>query len=381
MAKINLALALIDYNGGQHFRETLDSISKQDACNDVELSVVVVRCQSSVSEQEIANVLKDCTNKVTVINIDPNPEKAIALCDALSNISACLGDDVEWIWTLEEGNRLASRDTIRKVAATIRESAPSNVHMIHACSADRSFNTGYVHQGKVQDLCNRFGYFEIFGKPAFSIVRSQHFKFAYNHQLSETASAAKTGDIWVTEHTHSQFLFLALALSEVVSIDLKLVDTDEWTSSPIVIGPDDWFKITREIIELAEAAGENTLWSPHFFRYGTLSLWNQLIHQQAICSERLNPSMMATSIEYLHFIDQWNIILRLADYVDDKELTNIIVDVVTNGIRLTLEYLQDDTKDKTALNSFFEEQNQDMGIYPTTMMRPDYLMQCLQKSA
>ena len=115
----------------------------------------------------------------------------------------------------------------------------------------------------------------------------------------------------------------------------------------------EWFKIARELIELGAATGETVKWDAHFFRYGTVSLWSELVRQQGLCAEKFTPDMTNDSIEMLHFIDQWQVILRIADYVDHQDVSNVIYDVVTNGIRLTLDFLQgeDQTTDRIKRSS------------------------------
>ena len=83
----------------------------------------------------------------------------------------------------------------------------------------------------------------------------------------------------------------------------------------------------------------------------------------------------------LHFIDQWQVILRIADYVDHQDVSNVIYDVVTNGIRLTLDFLQGEDQTKDRIMTFFKEQTRKMKTYPTTMYRADHLTQLMQKSA
>ena len=111
----------------------------------------------------------------------------------------------------------------------------------------------------------------------------------------------------------------------------------------------EWFKIAREVIELAAATGVTAKWNPHFFRYGTVSLWSELVRQQGLCAEDFTPEMSSDSIEMLHFIDQWQVILRIADHLDHQEVSDTIYDVVTNGIRLTLDFLQSEDKDTSQI--------------------------------
>ena len=98
--------------------------------------------------------------------------------------------------------------------------------------------------------------------------------------------------------------------------DLKLVDEAsgaEWTTPK---ENSEWFRIARELIELGVATGETVKWDAHFFRYGTASLWSELVRQQGVCAEHFTHEVTSDSTEMLHFIDQWQVILSIADYID-----------------------------------------------------------------
>ncbi len=102
------------------------------------------------------------------------------------------------------------------------------------------------------------------------------------------AAAANDGEIWVSHHTHSQFLFLALSQNDSL-VDLKLVDLDSGADWVTPKTSQEWFKIAREIVEsLAQRQERGTKWNPHFFRYGTVSLWSELVlRQQSLCAQGL----------------------------------------------------------------------------------------------
>ena len=46
----------------------------------------------------------------------------------------------------------------------------------------------------------------------------------------------------------------------------------------------EWFKVAV-FIELGAATGETVKWDAHFFQYGTVSLWSELVRQQGLCAE------------------------------------------------------------------------------------------------
>ena len=53
------------------------------------------------------------------------------------------------------------------------------------------------------------------------------------------------------------------------------------------------------------------------------------------------------------FIDNWQVLLSLADHVANAETSSIIRDVVTNGVKYTLELLHGEEKSLTKLENFF----------------------------
>ena len=378
---IHFALAIIAYGDADGISETLESIALQDLDAGISLSVAVARHHKSITEAAIRDALAGCTENVTIVDIASHDDVNIMRCEALPALAAVTPDQADWVWTLETGHRLYQRDSLQILAKTIRQNAYASVHAVHVCDAARSFNSGYMQHKTADELCQAFGYFEIFGNPSTLIMRPGHYKFAFNSHLADTAAAAHRDEIWVSHHTQSQFMYLALAQTTTLMIDLKLVDLDSGATWATPTENHEWFRIGREVIELAVAAGETTKWNPHFFRYGTVSLWSELVRQQGMCAEAFTPDMSSDSIEMLHFIDQWQVILRIADHLDHKEVSDIIYDVVTNGIRLSLDFLQSEDKDTSRIKLFFEEQTRDIKTYPTTLFNADHLAQLMQKSA
>ena len=378
---IHFALAVIAYGDAEEISETLESIALQDLDAGISLSVAVARHHNSITEASIRDALAGCTENVTIVDIASHDDVNVMRCEALPALAAVTPDQADWVWTLEAGHRLYQRDSLTMLARIIRQNAYSSVHAVHVCDAARSFNSGYIQHKTADELCQAFGYFEIFGNPSTMIMRPGHYKFAFNNHLADTAAAARQDEIWVSHHTQSQFMYLALSQTTILMADLKLVDLDSGAEWATPTENHEWFRIGREVIELAAATGETTKWNPHFFRYGTVSLWSELVRQQGICAEAFTPDMSSDSIEMLHFIDQWQVILRIADHLDHKEVRDVIYDVVTNGIRLTLDFLQSEDKDTSRIKMFFDEQTRDIKTYPKTLFRADHLTQLMQKSA
>ena len=81
------------------------------------------------------------------------------------------------------------------------------------------------------------------------------------------------------------------------------------------------------------------------------------------------------------FIDNWQVLLSLADHVANAETSSIIRDVVTNGVKYTLELLHGEEKSLEKLENFFSAQLANDLVYPSTLLRPDHMMQLMKKSA
>ena len=71
----------------------------------------------------------------------------------------------------------------------------------------------------------------------------------------------------------------------------------------------------------------------------------------------------------------------LDDYLNDEELREIVVTLVASGIRHSIEFIQQETRDKTMLEDFFLEQSEGSQVYPATLVRPDQLMEIMKESA
>ena len=138
-----------------------------------------------------------------------------------------------------------------------------------------------------------------------------------HEQMSKTNVSRRRNDTLL-------ILFLAMSKSKASMIDLKLIDQasgEAWSAPQNSV---EWFKIARELIELGVTVGNNEKWDPHFFRYGTLSLWSELVRQQGVCAEDFTHKVTSDSTEVLHFLDQWQVILSLADYINHDGVRDII---------------------------------------------------------
>ena len=381
MNQIHFGIGVIAYGDTGAVRETVESVALQHLEENTRLTITIARDPECISELEIRELIAECTAEVSFVDIAAHHDTNVMRCEALPVLAEAIPNDANWVWTLEEGDRLCQENSLQLLAAKLRHSAYFDIDAVHVCDANRSFNSGYTERKDIDQFCEAFGYLEIVGKISSLVLRPQHFKFAFNQHLAQTATAAHLNEIWVSHYTHSQFLFLAMSKSKASMIDLKLIDQasgEAWSAPQNSV---EWFKIARELIELGVTVGNNKKWDPHFFRYGTLSLWSELVRQQGVCAEHFTHEVTSDSTEMLHFLDQWQVILSLADYINHDGVRDIIYNVVTDGIRLTLDLLNSEDKSTDGLKAFFKKHGSQIQSYPTTLHHAEHIAQLMQKSA
>ena len=381
MQHSHFGIGIIAYDDPLALSETVESITLQNLGENISLTVVIARNPDCISEVAIRESFAGCTENLSFIDIRAHHDSNVMRCEALPALAEALPNDADWIWTFEAGDRLWQTDSLQLLVEKLHNTEAFDIDAVHLCDATRSFDSGHTERKNIEQLCEKFGYLEIVGKVSSLVLRPQHFKFAFNKHLKQTATAAHQNEIWVSHYTHSQFLFLAMSKSKASTLDLKLIDQatgENWTSPK---SSNAWFNIARELIELAVAIGNNEKWGPHFFRYGTISIWSELVRQQGVCVEQFTEESTNDSTEMLHFLDQWQVILSLADHLDHEGARDVIQNVVTEGVRLTLDFLQSEHKSTDGFEAFFKKQSKQIHTYPKTLHPAEHIPQLMQKSA
>lgn len=380
MSNLRLCIAVTAFGSIEEINDGLESIGAQHIDSSLELNVLVVHHDDSINDVTVGKAINSEQIKFKLIQQEPNDPK-IMRCEALSVIAENLADDIDWVWCLESGHSLYSRNSMSQVASIIREKIHSRVHLIHCSDAERSFDTGYSQIKPVMDLCDEFGYLEILGKQPSFIIRRTQLQYAFGKHLSETANKAVAGKISLSSHTQAQFLYLALSCSDGCLVDLKLINQNQSydRTSPMTVS--EWFNVARELSEVSKALESEKKWAPHFFRSGETNLWCELVMRQGFIAATFNERTDESSAEMTEFIQNWQSLLELAELVDNQEAYDAIYSVVTSGIKLTIDFLKSSDGDNGRLGAFFAEQAGASRIYPATLFRADYLMGLLKQSA
>ena len=385
MSSTTFAFALLAGNDLDKVAHTLETIAAQEVGTDIRKEIVIAHDNANLTEEWVGSALKSHDMSVTLVPVSlegthPHARHA-SMLTALSN---AMPEDVDWVWTLADDASLYSKFSLEQLSTQLQAPAHSDVRFVHACLAQKSYDTGYAQMASVRSLCDSHGYFEILGSPSSLVLTIDAFRLAFGKYLGEIAEQARDGDIRITPFTQCQLLYLALAETSGLLIDSKLVAQERlktFYDNSDISESKQMFMIAGELVELAHTLESDNSWDMHFFRFGQKSIWTELLSYQSRLCASFDSMVKQDDADLIAFIDNWQVLLSLADHVTDTEASSIIRDVVTNGIRYTLELLNGEYNSLKKLENFFTAQLANDLVYPSTLLRPDHMMQLMRKSA
>ena len=385
MSSTTFAFALLAGNDLDKVAHTLETIAAQEVGTDTRKEIVIAHDNANLTEEWVGSALESHDMSVTLVPVSlegthPHARHA-SMLTALSN---AMPEDVDWVWTLADDASLYSKFSLEQLSTQLQAPAHSDVRFVHACLAQKSYDTGYAQMASVRSLCESHGYFEILGSPSSLVLTIDAFRLAFGKYLGEIAEQARDGDIRITPFTQCQLLYLALAETSGLLIDSKLVAQERlktFHDNSDISESKQMFMIAGELVELAHTLESDNSWDMHFFRFGQKSIWTELLSYQSRLCASFDSMVKQDDADLIAFIDNWQVLLSLADHVTDTEASSIIRDVVTNGIRYTLELLNGEHNSLKKLENFFTAQLANDLVYPSTLLRPDHMMQLMRKSA
>ena len=385
MSSTTFAFALLAENDLEKVAHTLKTIESQEVGDNIHKQIVIAHDNADLTEDWISTVLDSSSVRVTLVPLalDGTHPQARRI-SMLTALASALPEDVDWVWTLADNASLYSKFGLEQLITQLAMPTNQDVRFVHGCLATKSYDTGYTQMATVRSLCEAHGYFEILGAPSSLIIAADVFRVAFGKHLAEIAEQARGGDIRVTPFTQCQLLYLALADTPGLLIDSKLIAQDyvkTFDDDSDISESKQMFLIAGELVELAHILETENSWGMHFFRFGQKSIWTELLAYQSRISASFDHTVEQQDAQMIAFIDNWQVLLSLADHVNDKEATSIIRNVVTNGIRYTLELLHGEEDSLKKLENFFAAQLANDLVYPSTLLRPDHMMQLMRKSA
>jgi hypothetical protein len=385
MSSTTFAFALLAGNDLDKVAHTLKTIAAQETGAHINTKIIIAHDDASLTEEWVRTALEGTDMSVLLVPLaleSAHPQARRA--SMLAALATAIPEDVEWVWTLTDDASLYSKFSLEQLTTQLGMPAHKDVRFVHACLAPKSYDTGYTQMASVKSLCESHGYFEILGAPSAMVLTADAFRLAFGKHLAEMAEQARSGDIRITPFTHCQLLYLALADTSGLLIDSKLVAQERGTTfdeDSDISESRQMFMIAGELVELAHILKQDNSWDTHFFRFGQKSIWTELLHYQSRISSLFDHKAEKQDAEVVAFIDNWQVLLTLADHVNDKETASIIRNVVTNGIRYTLELLHGEEDSLKKLENFFASELANDLVYPSTLLRPDHMMQLMRKSA
>ena len=385
MSSTTFAFALLAGDNLDKLAHSLETIASQEVGTEIQKRILIAHDNASLTEEWVSKVLKGHDISVMLIPVsleDAHPQARHA--SLLTAISNAMPEDVDWVWTLADDASLYSKFSLEKLLTQFSAPAHRDVSFAHACLAPKSYDTGYAQMASVRTLCETHGYFEILGTTSSLVLATDVFRLAFGNHLNKMAAEAREGDIRITRFTQCQLLYLALAEMDGLLIDSKLVNQDRMETfdhNSDISESKQIFLIAGELVELAHILETDNSWSMHFFRFGQKSIWTELLSHQSRLSASFDSNIKQDDADLIAFIDNWQVLLSLADHVTDTEAASVIRNIVTNGIRYTLELLHGEEDSLKKLENFFAAQLANDLVYPSTLLRPDHMMQLMRKSA
>ena len=271
---------------------------------------------------------------------------------------------------------------MQQVVSAINQNAIKELKFVHASNSERSFDTGHHEILSVEDLCDKFGFFDILGPFSSLLIERSHFDFAFGPHFENRIFDNEVSNI-VSPATHSAFLFVALNNRNGLLFDKKIiVPQDDFLGlSDENLDAGSVFAAANDLIDMATALEGQKCGRHTFSELYRKSLWSELVYRLGDYFDTLEDDIDISDKEFVDFIELWQVVLSLADYLNDEELREIVVTLVASGIRHSIEFIQQETRDKTMLEDFFLEQSEGSQVYPATLVRPDQLMEIMKESA
>tara|TARA_X000000950_G_scaffold260583_1_gene330109 strand:+ start:209 stop:1363 length:1155 start_codon:yes stop_codon:yes gene_type:complete len=384
MGNTTVAFAILVGEDPEKTAYTLKSVAAQEIDSQTTVKAILVHDDEGITEESVATMLAGAELDVSLQHVslsDSHPQsRQISM---MATAGASIPEDVDWVWTLANDATLYSKNSLQKIVTLLQMPALAHISFVHACLESKSYDTGYSKMSNLEELCNSHGYWEVLGTPSSLVLAAGQFRRCFGKHLADIALQAQSGDIRITPYTHCQLAYLGLAHEEGLVVDSKLVSQDK--SLQLLPGAQgsesaQLFDIAGEAIELAQIA-ELESWAVDFFRYGQRTIWTELLAQQGELVKNLEPGIPEKDTRVIEFIDNWQVILTLGDLVDDGDARMIIRNLVTNGIKYTLELLNGDDRSIEKLEKFFGNLLKEDVIYPSTLLRPDHMMRLMKKSA
>ena len=176
------------------------------------------------------------------------------------------------------------------------------------------------------------------------------------------ASLIKTVKNTDTIWWHAKLLFMALHNQKGAFIDYKLlgdvnlnadlIPADETSSAHTNTS-----RLASDLIELNFAVGDNTLWSPKFFRVGQESIWHTFACEQYKRALDYSEAVAHSRTDHIEMFDaiisNWQLMLTLSECVGNQKVQETLKQLVIDGIRHTM-MLHQEPKLSDAGKRYFE---------------------------
>ena len=374
MSNPQINFGLIGSSGAKSIESALRSICSQNFEGLQSAKVYVAYFDEQIDLATIESIASTAPITIEPLQLSSNTTDAnLDRCIAISAISNAVPNDANWLWLLDDTATLHSKFTLQKISNTLNEHVHSGVHLLHACEALTSLDTGRVEIDQLESMCEEYGFFTILGQLSTLVFRQAHLKFAFGEHFTKIVENASENKTYVSKFTYAQMAFLAMRSSEVAIVDQRLINVAADANTEAKKENDlEAYKLGADLVELS-AALNGQKWSAHFFRYKENSLWVEMFRGQ-LKSLQGNENVWGTEAalhnhDWVKIVENWNHTLSVVDLIEDNHLKNALTDIVTSGVSLTLRCLEDPEENTKKLHDFLFGQTNSTEIYPSTVFQ------------
>jgi hypothetical protein len=268
----------------------------------------------------------------------------------------------DWVWTIVSNHYLYSKNALNFLVDSLSKDECEHAQIATVGFAGKSYDSSIVDVRSLTDLCNAHGFLEMLGNASPLVIRGHAFETAFGNPVNEMASLSKTVKNTDTIWWHAKLLFMALHNQKGAFIDYKLLgdvnlNEDLRPVDKTSSAHTNTSRLASDLIELNFAVGDNTLWSPKFFRVGQESIWHTFACEQYKRALDYSEAVAHSRTDHIEMFDaiisNWQLMLTLSECVGNQKVQETLKQLVIDGIRHTM-MLHQEPKLSDAGKRYFE---------------------------
>ena len=339
LGPMHITVAIPTFNRVEQLKKCVESIVSQSPDDNFQLSIAISNTASSDGTHSYLSDLKESGDRFFITN-----EIGTDTLRNLGSLAETIPSHSDWVWLMGDDDYLYSPHSVSIIHEIIRTASDPELSFIHACQARRSARSEQMFENNVLNLCEEFGFHEMFGWFSSIIVRKDIMVSA----LQNTQDRLRSGGFETSAFAHSaEFLKLTHDKSGVF-VDYPLVEPqdEEMTAETVQrwqvenMG-ERYFYLVDDIIRMRDEGVFTERLASTFFRYHTYGFWDRLITQQL--TSLVNFKTISGEPKKHAFLQQfaanWERIGKLCGLVREPQTRKYLIISKHNAMNICLQFL------------------------------------------